>query len=71
MKPVFSVARKSDGLTDFIYSFDFKAGEFVGDADVYSYGDVDYFIGLPSEIVRVLFEQKNKTKKEDEPVAVD
>lgn len=71
MKPVFSVARKSDGLTDFIYSFDFKAGEFVGDVDIYSYDDVDYFIGLPAEIVRLLFEDKHKAKKEAEPVAVD
>ena len=41
MKPLFTVARKSDGKTDYIYSFNFKTGEFYGGADVDSYDDVD------------------------------
>ena len=71
MKPLFTVVRKSDGKTDFIYSFNFKTGEFYGGADVYSYDDVDDGIGLPAEFLKVLFVKPEKTKKENEPTVVD
>ena len=35
--------------TDFIYSCNFKTGEFYGEHVAYSYDDVDYFIGLFSD----------------------
>ena len=73
MKPFFTVMRKADGKTDYIYSFNFKTGEFYGGADVYSYDDVDYFIGLPAEFLKALFIKPEKAKKEieSEPIVVD
>ena len=73
MKPLFTVMRKSDGKTDYIYSFNFKTGEFYGGADVYSYDDVDYFIGIPAELLKVMFIKTEKVKKESEsnPIVVD
>lgn len=72
MKPIFTIVRKSDGKSDFIYSFNFKAGEFHG-AEVYTYDDIDYFIGLPAELLKVCFIKPEKAKKEveAEPVEVD
>ena len=71
MKPLFTVKRKSDDKTDFIYSFNFKTGDFYGENVAYSYDDIDYFIGLPAEFLKVLFIKPEKAKKEDEPVVTD
>ena len=73
MKPLFTVMRKADGKTDFVYSFNFKTGEFYGETTAYSYDDIDYFIGLPAELLKVLFIKPEKVKKdnESEPAVVD
>ncbi len=73
MKPLFTVKRKSDDKTDFIYSFNFKTGEFYGEHVAYSYDDIDYFIGLPAEFLKALFIKPEKVKKEieSEPIVVD
>lgn len=73
MKPLFTVMRKADGKTDFVYSFNFKTGEFYGETTAYSYDDIDYFIGLPAKFLKALFIKPEKAKKEieSEPIVVD
>ena len=63
MRPFFTIQRKSDGKTDYIYEYDFKNDKFIGDVENYTYKDIDTFIGVPSEILKPLF-VKEKASKE-------
>ena len=66
MNPFFTIQRKSDNKTDFIYEYDFKAGKFIGGTASYTYNDIIQFIGVPGEILKSLFvkETKNAAKLE-------
>lgn len=68
MQPFFTIKRKSDGKTDFVYEYDFKYGKFVGDVNNYTYDDIDVFIGVPSEILKPLFVREKVAREKTEPV---
>lgn len=62
MRPVFMV-KLNNGMTDNIFEYDLKNGQFIGQAGNYSYSDINYFIGIPVEIIRSNFEVKRSSKK--------
>ena len=68
MQPFFTIKRKSDEKTYFIYEYDFQIGKFIGDVDNYTYNDIDVFIGVPSEILKPLFIREKVSKEKSEVV---
>lgn len=61
MNPVF-IVKRTDGLTDNIFEYDFKNGKFIGGADNYSYKDIENFVYVPSEVLASLFVKEDKCK---------
>lgn len=56
----FIIKRKSDGKTDGINEYNFKTGKFVGNTGEYTYDDIEYFIGVPSTVLKELLAEKPK-----------
>lgn len=70
MRPIF-IVKLIDGNTDNIFEYDFKNGQFVGQNRSYKYEDIVYFIGIPTEIIKSVFDVKKSKKAEVEDVVFE